>query len=111
MDYTEYISAELYVLIPILYVIGAVIKNSRVKDWKIPFILGGAGILLAGLWIFSANTITGTQQVLSMIFASITQGVLCAAASVYTDNLYRQLKEKNREQTDASADDSDKTVG
>ena len=82
----------------ILYVIGAVIKNSRIKDWKIPFILGALGILLAGLWIFSANTITGTQQVLSMIFASITQGVLCAAAGVYTDNLYRQLKEKNREQ-------------
>ena len=40
MDYTEYISAELYVLIPILYVLGAVIKNSRIKDWKIPFILG-----------------------------------------------------------------------
>lgn len=111
MDYTQYISAELYVLIPILYVIGAVIKNSRINDWKIPFILGCAGILLAGLWIFSANTITCTQQVLSMIFASITQGVLCAAASVYTDNIYRQLKEKSSEQTDVSADKSDKTVG
>ncbi len=111
MDYTEYISAELYVLIPILYVIGAVIKNSRIKDWKIPFILGATGILLAGLWIFSANTVTDTQQVLSMIFASITQGVLCAAASVYTDNLYRQLKEKNREQADTPANESDTAVG
>ena len=46
-----------------------------------------------------------------MIFASITQGVLCAAAGVYTDNLYRQLKEKNREQTDTPANESDKTVG
>lgn len=111
MEYTEYISAELYVLIPILYVIGAVIKNSRIKDWKIPFILGGVGICLAALWIFSSNPINGTQQVLSMIFASITQGVLCAAAGVYTDNLYRQLKEKNSEQDRNTADDTDLTVG
>ncbi len=111
MEYTEYISAELYVLIPILYVIGAVIKNSRISDWKIPFILGGVGICLAALWIFSSNPISGTQQVLSMIFASITQGVLCAAAGVYTDNLYRQLKEKNNEQNSSISDDTDPAVG
>lgn len=111
MEYTKYISAELYVLIPLLYVIGAFIKNSRISDWKIPIILGATGIVLAGLWIFSTNTISGAQQVLSMIFASITQGVLCAAASVYTDNLYRQLKEKNDEQTDGTASSADTAVG
>ncbi len=111
MEYTKYISAELYVLIPLLYVIGAFIKNSHISDWKIPIILGATGIVLAGLWIFSTNTINGTQQVLSMIFASITQGVLCAAASVYTDNIYRQLKEKNDEQADSTASTADTAVG
>ncbi|MBR6777668.1 MAG: phage holin family protein [Clostridia bacterium] len=111
MDYTKYVSAELYVLIPLLYVIGAFIKNSRISDWKIPIILGVTGIALAGLWIFSTNTIHGTQQVLSMIFASITQGVMCAAASVYTDNLYKQLKEKKDEQADKSDSSADTAVG
>lgn len=111
MEYTKYISAELYVLIPLLYVIGAFIKNSRISDWKIPIILGVTGICLAGIWIFSTNPINGAQQVLSMIFASITQGVLCAAASVYTDNLYKQLKEKDDGQADSSASPADKAVG
>ena len=111
MEFTEYISAELYVLIPILYVIGAFIKNSKIKDWKIPLILGGVGICLAALWIFSTNSINNAQQVLYMIFASITQGILCAAAGVYTDNVYRQIKEKRNEQTDTDSDTSNNSVG
>lgn len=111
IDYSEYITAELYVLIPILYVIGAFIKNSKIKDWKIPLILGCTGILLAGIWVFATNPVADFQQALSMVFASITQGILCAAASVYTNNIYKQLSEKNSEATEKSVADTDQTVG
>ena len=111
MEFTEYISGELYVLIPILYILGVVIKNSRISDWKIPLILGAAGIVLAGIWIFANNAINGAQSVLNMIFASITQGMLCAAASVYTNNIYKQIKGKGNGNTKNDDTDTDNTVG
>ncbi len=97
MDYSDLITPELYILVPILYVMGGFIKNSNIKDYKIPMILGITGIILAILWLFSVNPVTSTRDVLSILFAGITQGVLCAAASVYTNNIYKQLKEKNSE--------------
>lgn len=111
MEFTEYISGELYILIPILYLLGAAIKNSRISDWKIPIILGAVGIVLAGLWIFATNTVNGAQSVLYMIFASITQGMLCAAASVYTNNVYRQVKEKDGEKDKDDNNSDTDTVG
>ncbi len=111
MEFTEYISGELYVLIPILYILGIAIKNSRISDWKIPLILGAVGITLAGLWIFANNTVNGAQSVLNMIFASITQGMLCAAASVYTNNIYKQIKGKDDENTENAGTDTDTSVG
>jgi len=111
LEFTEYISGELYVLIPILYILGVVIKNSRISDWKIPLILGAAGIVLAGIWIFANNAINGAQSVLNMIFASITQGMLCAAASVYTNNIYKQIKGKDNGNTKNDDTDTDNTVG
>ncbi len=91
MDITEYIQPELYVIIPILYITGAIIKNSSIKDWKIPFILGAAGIILAAIWNLATRFPSDAQETLSVIFASITQGGLCAAASVYANNLYKQF--------------------
>lgn len=111
MEFTEYISGELYVLIPILYIVGIAIKNSRISDWKIPLILGAVGIVLAGIWIFANNQLNGAQSVLNMIFASITQGMLCAAASVYTNNIFKQIKDKDNGNTENSNTGSDTSVG
>lgn len=95
MNYQEFIKPELLVLIPVLYFIGMAIKKSAIRDSWIPLILGGTGILLAGIYLFAVEEINGTQAVATAIFTAITQGILCAAASVYTNQLIKQAQKED----------------
>lgn len=95
MDYQEFIKPELLVLIPVLYFIGMAIKKSAIRDNFIPLILGGTGILLSGIYLFAVEEINGTQAVATAIFTAITQGILCAAASVYTNQLIKQAQKED----------------
>lgn len=90
MNWQEYIKPELLVLIPVLYFIGKGIKRSPIKDNLIPIMLGGTGVLLAGIYLFAAEAVVGTQAVFTAIFTAFTQGILCAAAAVYSDQLIKQ---------------------
>lgn len=94
MDYQQFIKPELLILIPALYAIGAAIKKASIKDKFIPLILGACGVVLAGVYLFASEPITGTQAVATAIFTAVTQGVLCAAASVYADQLIKQAKKE-----------------
>ncbi len=80
MEYlNNLIAPELFVLVPVLYLIGMGIKKSKwLKDEFIPVILGVSGVLLASLYLQSIS------------FAGITQGILCAGASVYVNQLIKQ---------------------
>lgn len=93
MDYQNYVKAELLILIPVLYLIGAAIKKSKIKDSYIPFILGAVGIVLAGVYLFATEPIKGAQAVATALFTAITQGILVAGASVYANQLIKQAKE------------------
>lgn len=97
MNYQEFIKPELLILIPVLYFIGMGIKKSSVRDTLIPLILGGAGVALSAIYLFAAEPITGSQAVFTAIFTAITQGVLCAAAAVYTNQLIKQASRENEE--------------
>lgn len=95
MDITllnEFIKPELFVLAVAMYFVGMALKRSSlVKDEFIPLILGGIGILIAGIYVFATtDNITSTQSILLAIFTSITQGILCAAADVYVNQLIKQ---------------------
>ena len=94
---SEYIDENLYILIPVLYALGAAIKKSRIKDWLIPYILGGAGILLSVAYLLAVSKIGDAADVFGIIFAGTTQGVLCASASVYTDNLIKQAQKRSED--------------
>lgn len=95
MNYQEFIKPELLILIPVLYFIGMAIKKSKISDNKIPFILGATAILLSGIYLFATEEINGTQAVATAIFTAITQGILCAAASVYTNQLIKQAQKED----------------
>lgn len=90
MNYQEYIKPELLILIPVLYFIGVGIKKSKVKDNLIPLLLGSAGIILSGIYLFAAEQVVGSQAVFTAIFTAITQGILCAAAAVYANQIIKQ---------------------
>lgn len=87
MDFTAYISPELIGLVPILNAVGWFIKNkTQVKNKWIPLILGILSILAS-----FAYTLKEAFTVQSVCTA-IIQGLMLAGASVYANQLYKQLK-------------------
>lgn len=86
----NFIKPELLILIPVLYFIAVAIKNTTlIKDKFIPLTLGLIGIVLSALWILATE---GTKNIYMAIFVAITQGFLCAGASVYINQIVKQSK-------------------
>lgn len=94
MDFQNYIKPELLILIPVLYLIGFSIKKSSIADKHIPWILGLCGIFLSLVYLFANEPITGVQPILTALFTAITQGILCAGASVYVNQIVKQAKKE-----------------
>ena len=90
MDYQSFIKPYLLILIPTLYIVGLFIKKSRIKNKYIPIILGALGIVLAALIIFTTESVSSTSEVIAAAVMSFIQGVLCAGAAVYGDQLIKQ---------------------
>ena len=89
----DYIKPELLVLIPVLYIVGLGFKKTALlKDKFIPVVLGLISIFLAGLYIFATTEISGAKEIIMAIFTALTQGVLIAGASVYANQIYKQLQ-------------------
>lgn len=86
----EFIMPELLILIPVLYLFGSALKKSAVKDKYIPWMLGFASVVLCLTFIAATSEINGWKEVLMAIFSGFTQGVLCAGASVYVNQLVKQ---------------------
>lgn len=85
----DYIKPELLVLIPVLYIVGMILKNTeRVDNKYIPAVLGVGGVLLAMLYVMGSEGIT-----IMGLFTAITQGVLVSGAAVYVNQLIKQTKE------------------
>lgn len=84
----KFIQPELLMIVPVLWVLGKLLKEaSFISDKLIPLLLGGVSILLAICWVYGATdtfTVTGA-------FTSITQGLLCAGVSVYGHQIIKQL--------------------
>lgn len=82
MDIAQYIAQNALILIPVLYIIGMIIKNTeQINDKYIPVILLIIGILGAvGIMGFNSN--------------SVIQGVLVTGATVYANQLIKQTSKK-----------------
>ena len=88
MSFVEYIKPELLILVPVLYILGAMIKDSQtISNRYIPAILGGVGVLLSLLYVIGSTGFSATG-----VFTAITQGILIAGAAVYTNEMIVQLR-------------------
>ncbi|MEG2576050.1 MAG: phage holin family protein [Christensenella sp.] len=95
MDFIEilkgFIRPELLILVPVLYFIGIGLKKSQyIADRHIPILLGAAGVALSAIWLAATASLSTYQDVFLAIFAAFTQGILCAAGSVYVNQIIRQ---------------------
>mgnify|MGYP003764583433 CR=1 FL=1 len=79
----DYLIEDALVIIPALMILGKIIKDTpRIEDWLIPYILLGFGIVFAvGMIGFS--------------FDSVIQGILVSGAAVFSNQLYKQVKNRD----------------
>lgn len=79
MDFIKYITENALVLIPVLYIIGQVIKGiEKVADKYIPLILLPMGIL-------------GSIALSGVSADSVIQGILVVGVTVYGNQLVKQV--------------------
>lgn len=85
----DYIKPELLVLIPVLYILGLMLKKTeKINDKYIPAMIGIIGIVLSAIYVAAVSGIC-----LMSVFTAVTQGILVAGAAVYVNQLVKQNKE------------------
>lgn len=88
MDYTQFIKPELLVLVPALYGLGLVLKNThKISNNYIPAMLTAVSVALSLLYILSTDGINGVS-----VFTAIVQGLICVAVAVYGNEVIKQIK-------------------
>lgn len=91
----NYVKPELLIVTAVLYFLGMWLKEAAfVKDKYIPLILGAAGILVCGVWVASTASLRSGRDILTAVFASVTQGILVAGLSTYVNQILKQLSKK-----------------
>lgn len=79
MDFIKYVTENALVLIPVLYIIGQIIKGiEKVADKYIPIILLPCGIL-------------GSIALSGVSADSVIQGILVVGVTVYGNQLVKQV--------------------
>ena len=83
MEIINYITENALILIPVLLIIGAILKNTdRIKDKYIPVILLPIGIALS----------VGVMRDFGV--DSVIQGILVTGAAVYGNQLIKQISKE-----------------
>ena len=60
----QFVKPELLILIPVLYFLGVMIKNTLfIKDKFIPLTLGIVGIILSIIWVLATNELITNQAI------------------------------------------------
>lgn len=85
MNVMEYVVEQAFILIPALYIIGLMLKESYIKDWLIP-------------WVLLALGVTGAILILGVNIEAIIQGILVAGVTVYANQLIKQTFIKREEE-------------
>lgn len=84
LNVMDFIMEQSLILIPVLYILGLMLKNSKVKDYLIP-------------WILLITGIGGSIALNGLNTCSVLQGVLVTGATVYADQLVKQTTTKRKE--------------
>ena len=86
MEFINCIRPELLIVSVICYLVGFVLKKTSFKDNFIPLVIGGVGIVIGVIY---CGFVEGWSFV--SLGTGAVQGVLCAAASTYINQVIKQL--------------------
>lgn len=93
MNPMDYIKPEVLILVPVMYLLGLMVKNTEyIKDKFIPLFLGLVGVILTTIYVLATSDILNYKDCLMAIFVAITQGILCAGCAVYINQNIKQSK-------------------
>jgi uncharacterized membrane protein len=82
MDIVKFITEQSLILIPVLYILGTLLKSTpNVQDWLIPYILLVLGIM-------------GSILLMGFNIQAIIQGILVSGATVLGNQLIKQVTDK-----------------
>jgi len=88
-DILSHIRAEMLVIVPVLIIIGKIIKSTHlIKDKYIPLILSALSIIMSIAWIFIYTPESPPRAILD----GVIQGVLLAGAAVLGNECAKQAK-------------------
>ncbi|RXM70876.1 hypothetical protein DP143_13685 [Clostridium tetani] len=86
MNLMDYIVEQALILVPVLYILGLMLKGTeKIKDWTIPWILLIIGIL-------------GSIALIGFNVNAVIQGILTAGAAVFGNQLVKQTTVKSKEE-------------
>lgn len=89
----ELIRPELLVLIPVLVFLKLGLKKSAAfADRWIPLALGAAGVVLALVYLAATQPVSNGAEIAMLLFAGLTQGILCAGCSLFAEKLICRFK-------------------
>jgi hypothetical protein len=89
----NFINPELMILVPVLNIIGLGLKKYwRLNNAYIPIILGILSIFLCTAYFMSKIAINSLNTLMQVIFNSMVQGILAAGASVYFNQIKKQIQ-------------------
>lgn len=92
MDFMNFIMEKSLILIPVLYIVGCILKKANfIKDKYIPIILLPLGIL-------------GAIAISGISVESIIQGILVTGATVYSNQVCKQMKKDETKENNNSQD-------
>ena len=78
----KYVSNEALILIPALYVVGMILRNTpNFSNWLIPYVLLALGIM-------------GAVGILGFNVKAVIQGILVTGTAVFTNQLIKQAKDR-----------------
>ena len=93
MEYSQYIRPELLILIPVLYLLGVWMRQSKLMSNRlIPLMVGLLGVLLSMIYVLATGDLSSGQNIAMAVFTALTQGILVGGASVYANQLVKQAK-------------------
>jgi hypothetical protein len=82
MEFVKFITENALILVPALYVLGLILKGTeKIADKYIPVILLPIGIL-------------GSVALAGLTVQAVIQGILVTGASVYTNQLIKQIQKQ-----------------
>ena len=87
MDFQKYLVEQMLILIPVLYVIGMLLKATpKIIDWVIPWILLVIGVVAAVCVGMGAGI---------PVPDAVIQGVLVTGVTVFTNQLIKQTANRD----------------